>query len=79
MEENGYRTWQDNAAQDMDRWQQTEGTRERQEREARELAAARKHFSKLGGMYLLGTIVIFAVQFAVSFAAGLLLVCSRNG
>ncbi len=72
MEENGYRTWQDNAAQDMDRWQQTEGTRERQEREARELAAARKHFSKLGGMYLLGTIVIFAVQFAVSFAAGLL-------
>ncbi len=72
MEENGYRTWQDNAAQDMDRWQQTEGTRERQGREARELAAARKHFSKLGGMYLLGTIVIFAVQFAVSFAAGLL-------
>ncbi|HBA47049.1 MAG TPA: CPBP family intramembrane metalloprotease domain-containing protein [Lachnospiraceae bacterium] len=30
--------------------------------EADEIKAARKHFSRLGGMYILGTIIIFAVQ-----------------
>ena len=48
MEENGYRTWQDNTAQDMDRWQQTEGTRERQEREARELAVLTERYYDRG-------------------------------
>lgn len=38
----------------------------------RMLKAARKHFSKLGGMYLLGTIVIIALQSAVSAVALLL-------
>ncbi len=72
MEENGCWSWEGNAGQDMESWQQTEGERERQEREERELKAARKHFSRLGGMYLLGTIVIFAVQIGCSAIAGLL-------
>lgn len=60
MEEtNGYGTWQDNTVPPTEGWQQAEGE---QEREARELKAARKHFSRLGGMYILGTIVIYAVQ-----------------
>lgn len=63
MEEtNGYGTWQNNTAQPAEGWQQAEGERERQERKARELKTAKKHFSKLGGMYILGTIVIYAVQ-----------------
>ncbi len=33
--------------------------------EADEVKAARKHFSRLGGMYILGTIVIFAVNLIV--------------
>lgn len=60
MEENGYGTWEDNG------WQQPDGNRERQERELR---TARKHFSRLGGMYVLGTIVIFAVQTLVTYLA----------
>ncbi len=59
---NEYGTWQNNAAPSMEGWQQAEGERERRERENRELKAAKKHFSKLGGMYILGTIVIYAVQ-----------------
>lgn len=60
MEEtNGYGTWQNNTAPPTEGWQQTEGE---QERQARELKTARKHFSRLGGMYILGTIVIYAVQ-----------------
>ena len=37
-----------------------------------EIRAARKHFSKLGGMFFLGTIVIYAVQLLVGTLVGLM-------
>ena len=68
--EEGCWAWDSSAPEDMER--QAEAARERQERQERELAAARRQFSRLGGMYFLGTMVIFAVQYAASFAVGIL-------
>ena len=65
MKENGYGTWENNNAWETQGLRQTEEEHERQE-----LKAARSHFSKLGGMFILGTIVIVAVQTLVSYLAG---------
>ncbi len=64
MKENGYGTWENNNAWETQGLRQTEEEHERQE-----LKAARSHFSKLGGMFILGTIVIVAVQTLVSYLA----------
>jgi len=44
----------------------------REDEDMEELKMSRKHFSKLGGMFIIGTIVIYAVQLGVGVAAGLL-------
>lgn len=59
---NGYTTGMPGNGMNEDRWQQMEREQELQRARARELKQARSHFSKLGGMYMLGTVVIFAVQ-----------------
>lgn len=41
----------------------------REDEDMEELKMSRKHFSKLGGMFIIGTIVIYAVQLGVGCRA----------
>lgn len=67
-ERNTYNQGQPDFGADMAQWE----ARERQLAAEREVKAARSHFSKLGGMFVLGTVVMCTVQIIPSLLVSLL-------